>query len=229
MRDRDAESRSVGPEPVGERHHRGVAVARDHQPVHLEAVVEALHYRLLVRRLGEGGVQVLLEVVDGAEQEEPALARAVGGLEDGGEAHRLERVLALVDRPHRRELGLRDARLGELPAHGDLVGDAVGYLPPDPGQAELLRDGGHDGDGAVGGDRHDTVHRVLAPESGERGDVEIGDLPEVCLRQARRVGVAVGSDDANAELLRPFDRTQLVPPGAHEKNRLHARAMLSPT
>ena len=194
--DGHAEAGPLRPQPVGERDDLRIAAAHDHEPVDLEAFVEALDDRLLVRGLGERRVQAGLEVVDAAQEGEPALARAVGRLEHGGEPDRVERVLSLVDRAHGGELRLRDAGLRQAAAHRDLVRDSVRDVAADPRQAELLGYRGDDRDGAVGGDGDDPVDLVLAPELGERGDVEVADLADVRLREPRRFGVPVGGDDA---------------------------------
>ena len=60
----DAEAVALRPEPVGEEERVGVAAAGDDEPVQLEPVHELLDDRLAGGRLGEGGVEVALEVVE---------------------------------------------------------------------------------------------------------------------------------------------------------------------
>ena len=95
-------------------------------------------------------------------------------------------------------------------------------LGADPGQAERLGDGRHDGNSAVGRDGEHAVDGVAAADLGDRGDVrEVDGLAGVGDLQARRIGVAVDRDGAEAELLRPQDRAALVAPGADEEDGLH--------
>ena len=127
-----------------------------------------------------------------------------------------------MQRAHRGELRLRDAVLGEPPAHRDLVRHQVRGLPADPGQAEILGDGRHDRDGPVGRDGEDAVDAVAAPDRGyRRGVGEVDDLADVGDPEPRCVRVAVDGDDANAELARALDRATLVPACADEQDGLH--------
>jgi hypothetical protein len=72
-----------------------------------------------------------VEVVARVEEEDPALAARVGRLEDGGQAHGLERGATLGDRPHGGEARLRDPGVGEPAAHRDLVRHRVSRLRAD--------------------------------------------------------------------------------------------------
>jgi hypothetical protein len=219
----DAEADPGRAETVGKRQQGHVAAARDGQPVQLEPVVEGLDDRLLGRRLGEGRVQVPLEVVGGVEPEDAALPSGVGRLEHGRETDRLERGAALVERPDGRELGLRHAGLPQPPAHRDLVRQDVRRLHADSGEPERLGDGGHDGHRAVGGNGQNPLGPVPAADVGHRGDVrEVHDLGHVGFAQPGRLGIPVDGDDAVSELARALDRAPLVAPRADEEDRAHA-------
>ena len=209
---------------VGERQRQRLAAACDHDPVQLEAVVEALDDRLAARRLGERGVQVRVEVLARGDEEDPALAARVGRLQDGRHADRVEGGARAQEVARGGEARLRHARVGERAAHRDLVRHQVRRVGADPRQAERLRDGGDHRHGTVGRDRQDAVDGVTAADLGDRLDVgEVDRLATSADGQAERLGIAIDGDDPEAELSRPQDRTALVPARADEEDRLHRR------
>jgi hypothetical protein len=218
----DAEADPRRPQPIGERQQLDVTAARDHQAVELEPFLEALDDRLLGRRLGQRPVEVPLEVVQRVEPEDAALATRVGRLQHGREPDSARGAARLVQRPHRREARLRDAGVGEEPAHGDLVGHHLRGLGADPGQPEGVGDLRHDRDGPVGRDREHTVDAVLASNVGHAGDVrEIDHLEDVGLAAAERLRVAIHRDDPEAALAGLGDRSALVSAGADEQDAFH--------
>ena len=218
----DAEADPGRPQPVGERQRERLAAARDHDPVQLEPVVEALDDRLVGRRLGERGVHVPVELVLRLDVEDPALAAGVGGLQHRRDADGVERRPRALHVARAGEARLRHARVGERAPHRDLVRHQVRRLGADPRQPERLGDRRHDRHGAIGGDREDAVDGMAPPDLGDRGDVrEVDGLADVRDLQPERVRVAVDGDDAEAELLGPQDRAALVAPGADEEDRLH--------
>ena len=173
-------------------------------------------------------MQVRVEVVRALEQEDPALAGRVGGLQHGRVADRLGRDARLVQRARGREARLRHARVGQPVAHRDLVRHRVRRLRADPGQAERLCDGGDDRHGAVGRERQHAVDRVAAPDLDHGVDVgEVDDLADVRVREPRRVRIPVDRDDAVAELLHAQEAAALVPAAADEEERGHGRRCYS--
>jgi hypothetical protein len=217
-----AEADARWPEPVRQREHADVAVACDRDAVQLERLVEALHDRLPLRRLGERGVQVAVELVLRADEKDAALAAGVRGLEDGREADGLAGGARAGEIARGGEARLRHARLGQRPAHRDLVSEAMRRLRPDPRQAERLRDGGDDGHGAVRRHRQHAVDLVPARDLPHRGDVgEVDRLSSIGLAEPERLGVPVDRDRTQAELLRPQDRAALVAAGADEQDAAH--------
>ena len=217
-------------EPVGERHDLGHALARDHDPVHLRSLDEALEDALLARRFGERGVEVALEVAFALDPEDAALPAGVGRLEDGGQADRPDCPAALYERPHRGERRLRDPVFGEGAPHHDLVPHPLRDRGPDRRQPEALghlRDNGY---GAVCGDRQRAVDGV--PPRDLRDGVDVGEvdrLRDVRDLQPERLRVAVDSDHAKALLPRLHDRAPLVAPRADEEDGLHRGDASDPT
>ena len=223
----DAEADPGWPQPVRERHDLGRAAARDHDPVHLDAVDEALEDALLLRRLGERRVEVAVEVVRALDPEDAALAARVGRLEHRRQPDRPQRPPALAERANGGERRLRHAFLGEGAPHHDLVAHPLGDGGADRRQAEPLRHRRDDRDGAVGRDRQRAVDGVPARDLRHRVDVgEVDRLCDVGDLEPERVGVAVDRDDADALLARLQDRAALVAPGADEEDGLHTAAML---
>ena len=101
--------------------------------------------------------------------------------------------------PHGSELRLRDPRLGEPPAHRNLVRHQVRGLAADPREAEFLGHGGDHGDGAIGGNGEHAVDRVPPADLRHAGDVgEVDDLRDVGNCEPRCVRVPVHGDDAHA-------------------------------
>ena len=95
---------------------------------------------------------------------------------------------------------------------------------PIPGRPSASRDRGDDRHRAIGGDRHDSVHFVLASDLGDGGDVrEVDDLADVCREQPERALVAVDRDDVCPAVANPLDRTALVAPSADEEDGRHGR------
>ena len=95
-------------------------------------------------------------------------------------------------------------------------------MRPDSGEAELLRDCGHDGDGAIG--RHGE--HPVDPDSpcnfeDLRDGREVDHLCDVGLRQAGRFGVPIDRDYAQSARACLGDRAALMPSRAHEENRRH--------
>ena len=218
----DAEADARRPQPVGERHDLGGAAAGDHDAVHLDALDEPLDDALLLRRLGERGVEVAVEVVLALEPEDTTLPARVGRLQHGGQPDRLQRAPALRERSHGGERRLRHAVVRERAAHHDLVAHPLRHARADRGQAETLGHRRDDGNGAVGGDGQRAVDRVPPGDLGHRVDVgEVDRLRDVGDLKPERVGVAVDGDDANALVARLHDRAPLVAPGADEEDGLH--------
>ena len=167
-------------------------------------------------------MQVRVELVLRLDVEDAALPARVGGLQDRGHADRVERGARAQEVACAGKGGLRHAGVGERPPHRDLVGHQVGGVGADPGQAERLGDGRHDGNGAVGRDGEDAVDRVPAPDLRDRVDVrEVDRLALVGDGEPERVRVAVDGDDAQAELLRAQDRAALMTACADEENGAH--------
>ena len=102
--------------------------------------------------------------------------------------------------------------------------EEVGRLGADPGQSELLGDGGDDGHGAVGRDREHAVD-ADAPRDLDHlvGVGEVDDLGDVGRRESRCVGVPVDCRDPQSPGARLLDRATLVAPGADEEHGLHGR------
>ena len=221
MRERHAEAHAFGPQPVREGHELRLAVARDDESVDFEPLVEPLDDRVARRRFGERCVEVPLEVVDGSEQEHPALTRRVRRLEHGRNAHVRQRLPPLVQRPDRRELRLCNSCFGQAPAHRDLVRHPVRSLAADPRQPELLGDRRDDRNGAIRGDGDDAVHRMRPSDLDEPRRGQLRHHALVRLGEARRICVRVCCHHADSELSRACDRTPLVPAGSDEQHRLH--------
>ena len=193
----DAEADAGRPQPVGERHDLGGAAAGDHDAVHLDALDEALDDALLLRRLGERGVEVAVEIVLALEPEDATLPARVGRLQNGRQPDRLQRAPALRERSHGGERRLRHAVVRKRAAHHDLVAHPLRHARADRGQAEALGHRRDDGNGAVGGDGQRAVDRVPPGDLGHRVDVgevdrlrDVGDLKararRGCGRRRRR-------------------------------------------
>ncbi len=159
----DPEADSRWAEPVGERQQRRLASARDHDPVHLDAVHERLHHRLVRRRLEERVSEISLEVVRAVDSKDRSLAAGVDGLENRREPGRRERRSvtspAGANRGKRR---LRNPRLRERVPHRQLVRHSVGGIDPDTREPQLVRHRGHDRNGAVCRDRQALRRRDAA-------------------------------------------------------------------
>ena len=153
----DAEADSGRAEAVAQRDQRGLADARDHDAVQLDAVDELLEERLVGRRLGDRLVEVALELIARLDAKDGALAARVDGLQDRREGDLLERGVDIRRRAEARVRRLRKSGCTERVTHRALVRQEVGRLRPDAGKAELLGDCGHDGHGAIGGDREHAV------------------------------------------------------------------------
>ena len=153
----DAEADPGRPQPVGEGERERLAVPRDHDPVQLEPVVEALDDRLLGGGLGERHVQVGVELVLRLDVEDAALPARVGRLQHRRHADGVERGAGAQQVACAREGRLRHAGVGERPAHRDLVRHQVGGVGADPRQPERFGDGCDNGHGAVGRDGQDPV------------------------------------------------------------------------
>ena len=135
-----------------------------------------------------------------------------------------ERGVDVRVRAKARVRRLRELARTERVAHRALVGEEVRRLRSDARQAELLGDGGHDGDGAIGGHREHTVDADSSRDLDHLGDArEVDDLRNVGRREARRVRVAVDRGHAQAAGARLLDGTALVASGADEENRCHGR------
>jgi hypothetical protein len=97
-----------------------------------------------------------------------------------------------------------------------------GGLRADSGEAELLRDGGDDGHGPVGGHRQHPVCSRSAAGGDNRLDVrEVDDLGDVGGRKAGGVVIPVDRRDAQPARARLFDRAALMASRAHEENGCH--------
>ena len=156
----DAEADPGRAQPVGQRERKGLAAASDHDPVQLEAVVEAFDDRLLRRRLGERGMHVGVELVLRLDVEDPALAAGVGRLQHRRHPDHVEGGARAQHVACAREAGLRHARVGERAPHRDLVRHQMGGLGPDPGESQRLGDGGDDRHSPVGRDGQHSVDAV---------------------------------------------------------------------
>ena len=110
----------------------------------------------------------------------------------------------------------------ERVAHRALVRQEVRGPRPDSGEAELLGDGGHDGDGAIGGHGEHPVDPD-SPRDLEhfRDGREVDHLGDVGLREARRLRVAIDRDDTQPARSCLCDRAALMASCAHEENRRH--------
>ena len=112
----------------------------------------------------------------------------------------------------------------ERVAHRALVREEVRRPRSDARQAELLGDGGDDGDCAIGRHREHTVDADSSRDLDHLGDArEVDDLRNVGRREAGRVRVAVDRGHAQAAGARLLDRTALMAPCADEENRRHGR------
>ena len=210
------------PEPVGESEETHVAGARDDDPVHLDPFHEGLEDGLASRRLGQRFVEAHADVVGGRDAEDSALPAGVDGLEHGRQPGYRDRVVHVVGGAERLVRRLRDSRGRQCAPHRELVRHQLRRRAPDPGQAELLGDGGDDWDGPIRRDRQDAVDAVPSTNLRDRGDVrEVDDLGDVGGREARRVLVAVDRDDAQVAGPRVLDRAPLVAPRADEEDGLH--------
>ena len=188
----DAEADPRRTQPVGQRQRPRLAVAGDHDPVHLGPLDVLLEDRLLRRRRRERLVQVRVDVVDRLDEEDPALAAGVGRLQHRREADLVGGAMALRQRAHRSEPRLRHARLGERAPHRDLVRHQVRGRRPDPRQPARLGDRGHDGHRAVGRHRQHAVERLALDGLEHRLDVrEVDDeaaVGDLAARARRRCG-----------------------------------------
>ena len=142
-----------------------------------------------------------LHVVERLAEEEPALAGRVRRLEHGGKPDRSCGGTCLLQGPDGGEARLRDAGVGELPPHRDLVRHQVCGLGPDPRQVERLGDGSDDRYRTIGRVRQHPVDAVPTPGLDDGRDVEdVHDLAGVGDREPRCVGVPVDRDDSHAQL-----------------------------
>src|SRR5436190_10784907 len=97
MRERDAEADSFGTDAVGRGDEVHFAARYDDQGVDLSTLVVGLDDRLALLRGRERGVQVRLEVVVGAEEEDAALSRRVRRLQHRRQAGGVEYGACLAD------------------------------------------------------------------------------------------------------------------------------------
>jgi hypothetical protein len=168
-------------------------------------------------------VQVRLDLVDRAHEEDAALPARVGRLQHRREADLGRGTPPFRERAQGCEPRLRHTGLGERPPHRHLVGHQVRRLRPEARQPARLRDRGHDRHGPVGGDRQHTVD-LLALDRFEHGR-HVGEIDhEAAVRdlQPERVGIPVDAEHAQPELLGPQDRAPLVAARTDEQHRLHA-------
>jgi hypothetical protein len=224
----DAEADPGRAQPVGERERDRLAVARDHDPVHLGSVDEPLEDRFAGRRHRERFVQVGFDVVERVDAEDAALPARVGRLQHRGHAHLVERAVPLRQLPQRCEAGLRHARLGETAAHRHLVRHQMRRLAADARQPEAL------------GDRRDRRHRAVGRHGEHAVDLQpadrfqhcvgigvVDDSGDVCLGEPERIGIPVDGGDAQPELLRTLDRAPLVSARADEQDRSQGRRAMT--
>jgi len=152
--------------------------------------------------------------------------RCVDGLENGGQADRVDREPALREIPHRGEPRLGDPLLGEGAAHRDLVGHPMRDIRADGRQAERLGHRRDDRHGAVGGHRERAVHRMAPRDVDDGSDVrEVHHFRDVGDRETRCVWIPVDCDDAEPALARLDDRAALMAARADEEHARHG-AML---
>jgi UDP-glucose 4-epimerase len=226
VRSRDSEPRPVGAQAVGERHEAHLPLPCDDDRVHLRALDEPLEQSLLRAGLGEGGMEMRLEVAGLVDPVETTLALRVGRLEHRRETDGLGCGSALGEVPHRGERGLRQPFLGERAAHRELVGEEVGGLSAERRQAEPLRHDGDHGHGAVAGGREHGVDGVPAGEVLDRvGLADVHELCDVGVAKAHRLGIVVDGDHAVTQAARLDDRGTLVAARADEEDSGHG-AML---
>ena len=199
MHPADAEADSGRAQPVGEREQRRLAAARDHDPVHLDAVDELLEDRLAGRRLGD-------RLRRGRARPPPRLSTrktARWPPESTRLEHRRE--------PRRVERG-RDRPPSGAHANGG-CGNAVARAPrasrlcvmrcavsrSDPGRPSVLRDRGHDG-------HRRSAETVRTPSTPCRRPTSITAATSVksttsatsAAASPGRLGVPVDRDDAQA-------------------------------
>ena len=197
--------------------------ARDHDPVQLEPVVEALDDRLVGLRLGERDVQMRVELVLRLDVEDAALAARVGGLQHRRDAGRVERGARALQVARSGEPRLRHAAR--------------------PRASAASRSCASSGARSRGRSRAARASSATAATTGTARSAETVSTPSTAWRRATsvtastsvkstasptsaavepgRVRVAVDGDDAKAELLRTQDRATLVAPRADEEDRAH--------
>ena len=154
----DAEADARRAQPVGERQRDRLAVARDHDPVHLDA--RRRTPRGSPRRSAtptSASCRCASRSSSDSTRKMPRCPPESAGFSTAGNADLVGRAPPLGERAQRREARLRHAGLGELPPHRDLVRHQVRGLDADPRQAERLGDRGDDRHRAVGRDGQHAV------------------------------------------------------------------------
>ena len=219
-----AEADSGRAEAVAQRDQRGLADARDHDAVQLDAIDELLEERLVGRRLGDRLSEVALELLARLDAKDGALAARVDRLQDRREGDLLERGVDIRSRAQARVRRLRKAGCTEGVTHRALVRQEVSRLRPDAGKPELLGDSCDDRNCSIGGNREHAVDADPARDLHHGADIaEVDDLCDIGRREAGGVGVAIDGCDAQAARAGLLDRAALVAPGADEEDGLHGR------
>ena len=216
-------------QPVGKRQHLGLAVPRDHDPVHLRSLDKPLEDAFLLRRLRQRCMQMAVEVVGALDPENASLAARIGRLQDRWHSHRGQGSTTLDERAHRRERRLRHAVLGERASHHDLVPHPLRHHGPDRREAKSLRHGCDDGYGAICRHGQRAVDLMALRDLRDCVDVrEINSLRDVGSLKPGRISIPVNRNDADALFARLQNRAALVAPGADEEDGLHCGADANP-
>ena len=202
----DPEAGPRGPQAIRKRDQVRLAVADDEQRVQLGPIDELLEDRARRRRERKRLVDVPLEVVERANQVQPALPSGVGRLQHGGRRDRVEGGVELAVRREHHCARLRHACVTESRAHRRLVGHRTRDVDADAGQRERFRDRSCRDHRAVARDRQhavDAVHRGRGDDLRDVREVDVdGDVGDL---EADRVWVAVDGDDPVPDPLRVAD------------------------
>ncbi len=209
---RDAERGRLGDDPVGHRERVVLAARRESDHRHLRAWNELLDEREVAARLEPRRRESVLELGRRLNEREPALALAVGGLDDAGEG-RLRRDVVRADHV---PLGLRHAGLVQPLALSELVrrqrGGPGGHRMRQPG---ALGDPCGDADRPVGSRGDDPVDRERADEAFDRGLVlDREDAPAVGEPKPRSRRIAVDDGEPEAARARRLEQPELCRPCA---------------